>query len=321
MTTHPSLLRRSLLLLGLGALACGPALAQSQAIKIVVPFPPGGVTDVAARALAERMSRLLGETLIVENRPGAGSRIGIDAVARATPDGRTLLFTNTSYSILPIVDPTARYDPTRLLAPLAMAGTYGLPVVVSNKLPVTDLQGLIDYARSHPGKLSYGSAGQGSGTHFGGEYFKLLTGTNMVHVPYKSTAAAAADVAAGLLDLTFDAASKAYADAGKVRIIAVTGSRRDPRLPSVPTVAEAGLPRFTLDSWVGLLAPQGLPQPLMEKLQRAAATALADPGLRRTLEDLGLNAASGEPGQLGRAIAEDMTLYRRIVAEANIRIE
>lgn len=320
MQAHPSFVRRCLLL-GLGALACGSALAQPQTIKIVVPFPPGGVTDVAARALAERMSRVLGETLIVENRAGAGSRIGIDAVARSAPDGRTLLFTNTSYSILPIVDPTARYEPTRLLAPVTLAGTYSLPVVVSNKLPVTDLQGLIDYARSQPGKLSYGSAGQGSGTHFAGEYFKLLTGTNMVHVPYKSTAAAAADVAAGLLDLTFDAASKAYADAGKVRILAVTGSRRDPRMPAVPTVAEAGLPAFTLDSWLGLLAPQGLPKPMMERLEHAATTALADPGLRRTLEDLGVSAASGEPGQLGRAIGEDVTLYRRIVAQAKIRIE
>lgn len=297
------------------------AHAQTGVTKVIVPFTPGGISDVIARTLLERMSRELGQTMIVENRPGGGGRIGSEVVMRAPADGNTLLFTNSSYSILPIVDSTARYEPSSALAPVVLAGTYGLPIVVSNKLPVNSLQSLIDYARKNPGKLSYGSAGQGSGTHFAGEYFKVLTQTQMVHVPYKSTAAAAADVASGLLDLTFDAASKPYADAGKVKIIAVTGRLRDPRLRDVPTAAEAGLKPFVLDSWVGLLAPAATPPAVIERLNHAAATALADPGLRKALNDLGVNPAGGPPARLAQMIADDNVLYRKIVKDAQLKVE
>lgn len=320
MTAASHLPRRALLGLALAAAALG-AQAQPTVTRIVVPFTPGGVSDVIARALAERMGRSLGQTFIVENRPGAGSRIGIESVARAPADGATLLFTNSSYSILPIVDPTAGYDPAKVLAPVALAGTYGLPIVISTKLPVNTLAEFIAYAQKNPGKLSYGSSGQGSGTHFAGEYFKLLTRTHMVHIPYKSTSAAAADVAAGLLDITFDAAAKPYADAGKVKIIAVTGAQRDPRLPGVPTAAEAGLKPFALDAWVGLLAPAATPPATLERLNRAAAEALADPALRKVLADMGVNAAGGPLERLGKAIAEDLVLYRRIVKEANLKLE
>jgi len=303
------------------AVMAGSVQAQSNVIKVVVPFTAGGVSDAAARALVERMSRAMGQTMIIENRPGAGSRIGTEAVIHAPPDGTTLLFTNTTYSILPIVDQTVKYDPAKALAPVVLAATYGLPVVVSTKLRVNSLQEFIAYAKQNPGKLSYGSSGPGSGTNFAGEYFKLLTGTDMVHVPYKSTSAAAMDVAAGLLDLAFDAAAKPYADAGKVKIVAVTGDRRDPRMPDVPTVAEAGLKAFTFSSWVGLLAPAGTPSSVVQKLNQAAAAALADPALRKTMNDLGLNPAGGPPEAMATAIGDDLNLYRKIVKEANLKLQ
>ena len=308
--------------LGLLALASGVFAQGSQSvIKVVVPFPAGGITDAIARALVERMSRTLGQTMIIENRPGAGSRIGTESVVRAVGDGTTLLFTNTTYSILPVVDKGAKYDPAKSLAPVAIAGTYGLQVVVSTKLPVHTLQDFIAYARKNPGRLSYGSSGQGSGSHFAGEYFKALTGTHMVHIPYKSTSGAAADVVAGLIDLTFDAASKPYADAGKVKIVAVTGDQRDPRMPSVPSASEAGLKNFVLNSWVGLLAPADTPDTTVSRLNQAANTALADPNLRKLMNDMGVIPQSSTASSMKAVIEKDITLYRKIVADTNLKVE
>lgn len=314
--------RRIFLSAGLLALA-GVASAQSSqaVVKVVVPYPAGGISDSIARAVVERMSRVLGQTMIIENRPGAGSRIGTESVVRAPADGTTLLFTNPSYSILPVIDPGAKYDPTKSLAPVVIAGTYGLPIVISTKLPVNTLQEFIAYARKNPGKLSYGSSGQGSGSHFAGEYFKALTRTHMVHIPYKSTSGAAADVAAGLVDLTFDATAKPYADAGKVKIIAVTGDQRDPRMPNVPTTTEAGLKDFVLNSWVGLLAPADTPAAVVERFNQAANTALADPVLRKLMNDLGVNPTGGAPAAMGRVIQKEVELYRKIATESNLKIE
>ena len=315
--------RRSLLntLAGAAVLGAAPAaLAQSNAnvVKVIVPFVAGGITDQVARAVLDRVSKSLAQTVVIENRPGAGSRIGSEAVMRADPDGTTLLFTNPSYTILPITDVAVKYDPVKALAPVALVGTYGLPVVVSARLPVNTLGEFIAHARSNPGKLSYGSAGMGSGAHFAGEFFQRLTGTEMVHVPYKSTSAAVIDVAGGVLDLTFDATAKSYADAGKVKIIAVTGKHRDPRLPNVPTAAEGGLKDFVLGSWLGLFAPVGTPAPVVERLAKAVHAALADPALVRQMADLGITPASGAPSALASAVDQDLVLYRRIATEARL---
>ncbi|MFC3682550.1 Bug family tripartite tricarboxylate transporter substrate binding protein [Hydrogenophaga luteola] len=302
----------------LGATAAASAQSGANVIKVIVPFVAGGITDQVARGVLDRVSKSLAQTLVIENRPGAGSRIGSETVMRADPDGTTLLFTNPSYSILPITDTAVKYDPVKALAPVALVGTYGLPVVVSNRLPVNTLGEFIAHARKHPGQLSYGSAGMGSGAHFAGEFFQSLTGTEMVHVPYKSTAAAIIDVAGGVLDLTFDATAKSYADAGKVKIVAVTGKHRDPRLPLVPTAAESGLKDFVLGSWLGLFAPVGTPAAVVERLNKAVNAALADPGLVKQMEDLGITASSGSPLALGSAVQQDMVLYRRIANDAKL---
>lgn len=302
----------------LGAAAAASAQSSANVIKVVVPFAAGGISDQVARGVLERMSKSLAQTMIIENRPGAGSRIGSEAVMRADPDGLTLLFTNPSYTILPITDSTVKYDPVKALMPVARVGTYGLPIVVSTRLPANNLNEFIAYARKNPGKLSYGSAGMGSGAHLAGAYFQSLTGTAMVHVPYKSTSAAIIDVAGGVLDLTFDATAKPYADAGKVKIIAVTGDHRDPRLPNVPTAAQSGLKDFLLSSWLGLFAPVGTPAPVVERLNKAVNAALADPSLVKQMEDMGITPASGPAAALANAVQQDMAIYRRIVTDAKL---
>lgn len=317
--------RRGLLLAAMGAAlgaAAGSAHAQQNLIKMVVPFPAGGITDQAARVVAEQMSQRLGQQIIVENRPGAGSRLGIDAVAAAPADGNTLLFTNTSYSILPVVNPKATFDPTKALAPVSLSATYSLQIVTGISVPAATLPEFIAYARKNPGKLSYGSAGMGSGAHFAGEYFKSLTGTYLVHIPYKSTSSALNDVAGGQLDLAFDASAKPLVDGGKVKLLAVTGDKRDPRFPNTPTAAEVGLKPFSkMQSWVGILAPAATPQPVLQKLNKAAAAAIAEPVVQKRLAELGLEPQGGSASRLATAITEEMALYRRIAADSKLRFE
>lgn len=317
-------MRRHRFLIGLAAAAVSLSCAAQSAapvLRLVVPFPAGGVTDLAARSLAERLGPALGQTVIVENRPGGGSRIGTDAVMKAAPDGQTLLFTNPSYAILPIVDPAVKYEADKSLLPVGMLASYGLSLVVSNALPAKTLPELVAYARSHPGKLSYGSSGPGSGTHFLGEYFKSLTGTFIVHVPYRSSSGALNDVAGGILDMTFDATAKAYADAGKVRVLAVTGAHRDPRMPGVPTAVEAGLKDFVIVSWVGLLAPVGTPPATLKRLNVALNEALAAPTLRQRLQEMGLTPEGGDAQRMLRQIRDDVQLHRQIAKQAGLRFE
>jgi tripartite-type tricarboxylate transporter receptor subunit TctC len=320
MEMNMQIARRSLLAVALAA-AAGLAQAQVNVTKIVVPFPAGGITDQVARIVSEHMARQLGETFVIENRPGAGSRIGVDAVIKAPPDGRTLLFTNPSYSILPVVDPKAGFDPEKALAPVSLSAVYGLQIVTRKDIPAATLQEFIAYAKKNPGKLSYGSAGMGSGSHFAGEYFKSLTGTFLVHIPYKSTTGALNDVAGGLVDLAFDASSKPLVDAGKVKLLAVTSEKRDPRFPGTPTAAQAGLKPFTLQSWVGLLAPAGTPQSIVDRLSTAAAAAVADPSVQKRLAELGMEAEGGPAARLGAMIHEDAVLYRGIAKQSRLTFD
>lgn len=317
---HPLQQARTALIVLCAALAA-LAHAQPAATKVVVPFPAGGVTDQAARILVDGLSRQLGETFIIENRPGAGSRLGVEAVLRAPADGKTLLFTNSSYSILAVIDPKLSFDPAKALLPVNMTATYSLQILTRKDSPAVSLTDFIAHAKKHPDKLSYGSAGVGSGAHFAGEYFKSLTGTSLVHVPYKSTNGALNDVAGGMLDLAFDAAAKPLVDGGRVKLLAVTGSRRDLRFPNTPTAVESGLPGFALDSWVGLLAPTGTPEKVRERLAKAAATAAAEPSTRSRLAEMGLEATGGEPERLGRAIRDDLALYRKIAATARLSFD
>lgn len=325
---RPRPLHRRLLLQALATIAAAGSGAWAQAqgtsntpMKIVVPYSAGGVTDQLARLVAERMALLLKQTVIVENRPGGGGRIGVDAVMKAAPDGTTLLMANTSYSVQPVVDPSARYDPATSLSPVGIVGTYGLAVVTGRHVPVNTLAEFIAYAKRNPGKLSYGSSGMGSGSHFAGEYLKWLTGISMTHVPYRSTSAALNDVVGGVVDLAFDATAKPYADAGKVKVLAVTGRQRDPRMPDVPTVAEAGTKELTIVSWSGLLAPAGTPPAVVERLNHALNAALGDESLRKSLKDLGLVPQGVTPAEMREQIRQEYLFHRKVAADAKLKFE
>lgn len=312
----------------LAALSVAVALgAQAQGgfptkpMKVIVPFPAGGVTDIGARIVTERMGQILGQPLVIENRPGAGTKLGTDAAIKSTPDGYTLYVSNSSYAILPVVDAQAGYEPTKALAPVGTMATYGLAIVVNPALPVKTLGEFIDYARRHPGKLNYGSSGPGSGVHFAGEQFKQLTGTFMVHIPYRSTSLAVQDVAGGRLDMTMDGAVKPYVDAGKVRLLAVTDVRRDPRFPDTPTVGEAGLPDFKQVSWLGMFAPVGTPTEVIARLNQAMNEALKEAGMKQRLAELGLQPVGGAPSDLLQRAGDDLQLFRKIARDTRLKFD
>jgi tripartite-type tricarboxylate transporter receptor subunit TctC len=240
---------------------------------------------------------------------------------KSAKDGYTLYMSNSSYAILPVIDPDAGYDAERDLAPVGLGATYGMAVVVNPALSAKTLGELLALAKQAPGKLTYGSAGMGSGSHFMGEHLKQLTGTNILHVPYKSTSLAVQDVAGGRVDLAFDGAVKPLADAGKVRIIAVTGAVRDPRFPQVPTVAEAGLGEFTFESWLGLFAPTDTPERIITRLNQAMNEALTDAGVKQRLADLGLTPGGGNTAFLKKQVSADLVNYRKIAADTRIKLQ
>lgn len=306
----------------LAVLATAPVHATGgQPVKLIVPYGAGGVTDQAARVLAERMSSLLGQPVIVDNRPGAGTRLGTAAVKQGPADGSVLLFTNISFSTAPLVDATVPYDPVKTFAPVGLAAVYGAALVVRSSLPARTLPELIAYARQNPGQLAYGSAGAGSGAHFVGEYLKSLTGTFIVHIPYRSTSAALNDVAAGLVDVAFDATAKPLVDAGKVRALAIVGSQRDPRMPDVPTAAEAGVKGLDFNAWLGLLAPAATPPATVDRLNKAMAAALQDPGVQRRYREMGLLPQGGDSGHLLQQLHDDAVLYRKVIEQSGLRFD
>ena len=313
-------LARRAFLGGVGCFLLSSAGA-AEVVRVIVPYGAGGITDIGARVICEQLGQALGQPVIVENRPGGGTRIGTSALFVAKPDGNTLLLTNIAYSILPLVDPSVKYDAATAAAPVGVASVYPIAMVVNAALPVKTLQEFIGYARKNPGRLSYGSAGPGSGAHLGGELFKALTGTYLVHIPYRSTASALTEVAAGRIDLTFDATAIELAKTGRVRILAVSGTERDPRMPDVPTVAEAGLKGMETASWLGLFAPLGTPAPVIERLNQALNVAVQNEGLKARFRELGMLPRSGPPSLLIDQVRHDTQLYRRVIHEAKLKFE
>jgi tripartite-type tricarboxylate transporter receptor subunit TctC len=313
-------LARRAFLSGIGCFLLSSAGA-AEVLRVIVPYGAGGITDIGARVICEQLGQALGRPVIVENRPGGGTRIGTSAVFAAKPDGNTLLLTNIAYGILPLVDPSVKYDAVMAAVPVGIASVYPIALVANAALPVKNLQEFIEYARENPGKLSYGSAGPGSGAHLGGELFQSLTGTRLVHVPYRSTASALTEVAAGRVDLTFDATAIELAKTGKVRILAVSGTERDPRMPDVPTVAEAGLKGMETASWLGIFAPLGTPMPVIERLNRALNAAVQNDGLKARFRELGMVPRSGPPSLLTDQVRHDTHLYQRVIRDAKLKFE
>ncbi|QEZ42805.1 Bug family tripartite tricarboxylate transporter substrate binding protein [Cupriavidus oxalaticus] len=294
----------------------------SHPIRLVVPFTPGGTTDILARVVGQRLGQVLGQTVVIDNRPGAGGNIGAEAVARASPDGYTLLMgtlgtqvTNASlYARMP-------YDAARDFAPVTLVANSPNVLLTNATLPVRSVGELIALARQQPGKLNYASTSTGGSPHLSGELLDSMAGVKMQHVPYKGAAPAMTDLLAGQVNLMYDNLPSALAQiqAGKVRALAVTGPQRSPLLPDVPTVQESGLPGYVVNSWFGLLAPAGTPAAVVGKLQQAVAGVLAEPAVRQRIEQLGAVPGGDSPAAFAAVIREDTAKWSRVIREAGIK--
>ena len=293
-------------------------------IRIVVPFPAGGTTDVLARAAAQKLSESLGQPAVVDNRPGAGGNIGAELVAKAPPDGYTLLMgTVGTHAINPSLYPRMPYDHVRDFAPVILVAGVPNVLVINPALPVNSVAELLAYAKANPGKLNFASSGNGTSIHLSGELFKTMTGVQMAHVPYKGSAPALQDLMGGSVQLMFDnlPSSLALIKAGKLKALAVTSLARAAALPDVPTLAESGLPGFEASSWFGLLAPAGTPQPVIAKLNSEIAKWLASPEAKEKLLAQGAIAAGGTPEDFARHIAAETAKWQKVVKESGAKID
>ncbi|MFC5506268.1 MULTISPECIES: tripartite tricarboxylate transporter substrate binding protein [Hyphomicrobiales] len=321
--------RRSLLAaLGAGAIAApGSAFAQAawpqgRTIKLVVPFPPAGATDVLGRLVADKLGQSWGINFVVENRAGAGGNIGTDAVAKAEPNGDTLLIVSVGMATNQYLYPKLNYDPVKDLAPITMVALVPNLLVVNKDLPVKSVADLIAYAKANPGKLSYGSSGIGTSVHLSGEYFQKLTGTKMVHVPYRGTAQATQDLIGGRIDLIFDNITQAlpHVRAGSIRGLGITTAKRSAAAPEFAPIAET-VPGFDVSSWFALFAPAKTPQAIIDKIQADTKAGLADPALRAKMDQLAAEPVGGTPAELAAFLQGEMTKWGGLIKEIGIKVE
>lgn len=324
---------RRFALCALAALACtGSVLAGAGAnaqsypdkpIRLIVPFTPGGVTDNIGRVLAERMGRELGQSIIIDNRAGANGRIGTDAVAKAAPDGYTLLLGGIGALTIHPHMLKVPYDPVNDFVPISLVATNDVVIVVNPKLPVKTPAELVAYAKANGAKMQYGSSGIGAPTHLAAELFKTRVGSTMVHVPYKGDSAAVMDVVAGNVDLSFSTVSATLSliQAGKLRAIAMTGLQRSQSLPDVPTLDETVLKGFNADTWVGLFAPAHTPEPIITRLYQATKQALADPEVRRKLIAGGNNIVGNDTAQFRAFLDAESKKWGDVIRTGNIKLD
>ncbi|HET8586015.1 MAG TPA: tripartite tricarboxylate transporter substrate binding protein [Casimicrobiaceae bacterium] len=307
--------------------ATGPVLAAdypTKPIRIVVPFPPGGTTDILARAVAQKLSETWNQQVIVDNRPGAGGNIGADLVAKAAPDGYTLVMgTVGTHAINPNLYRKMPYDHVKDFAPVILVAGVPNVLVVNPSLPVHTVHELIDYAKANPGKLNFASSGNGTSIHLSGELFKTMAGVQMTHVPYKGSAPALADLMGGQVQLMFDnlPSSLGLIKGGKLRAVAVTSTTRAAALPDVPTIAESGLPGFEASSWFGLLAPAGTPHDVVAKINGVVAAWLATPEAKDKLLAQGAIAAGGSPEAFAKHIDNETSKWAKVVKASGAHID
>ncbi|MFM9973966.1 MAG: Bug family tripartite tricarboxylate transporter substrate binding protein [Beijerinckiaceae bacterium] len=318
---------RRVLLAGSAALLAAPALAQSfpaRTITIVVPFAAGGSTDVVARIIAAKMSENMGQQLIIENRAGAGGGVGAAAVAKAAPDGYTILMgTISTHTLNPIMAKTKLFDPVKDFAPISLLATIPSVVVVHPSLGVNTIQELIALLKREPGKHSYGSSGNGTPLHVAGELFKRMTGTDIQHIPYRGGGPAMNDLLGGQFKIMFDnlPPSVPHIRAGTLKALAVTVKERVPGFENVPTMIESGLKDFDVYSWNGLLAPAGTPAAVIAKLNEEANKAIKDPSVKAKLLDISAQTVGTTPQQLADFIAKELTIWEPVIKGANITID
>jgi tripartite-type tricarboxylate transporter receptor subunit TctC len=319
--------RRALLrALPLGLLAAAaPLRAQGfpdRFIKLIVPFAPGGATDVLGRILAKRMGELLGQPMVVENHAGAAGTIGTEFVARQPADGYTVLLVNAiPHTSSRKLYPGLKYDPVKSFTPIGALGSVRYLLVVNNDVQAKTLTQFIELVRAQPGKLNFGSAGMGSAPHLAMELFMRAAGIDMVHVPYQGSGPAMTDLMGGRIQAAMDnVAAVPLVKAGKLRALAITGRTRSAALPDVPTFAEAGLPSYDVTGAWGLIAPAGVPAPIVDKLSNALAEAVKDATVRETLITQGIDPEPGSAQQYGAVLARESEKWSRLIDEAKIKL-
>jgi len=311
----------------LGLLWLPAAQAQTypaKSIRLVIPFPPAGTTDITGRMLAQKLGDALGQSVVVDNKPGAGGAIGAEIVAKAPPDGYTILIaTSSTHSVGPALNPKLPYDTVKDFAPIIQLTDAPNVLVVSSALPFKSVQELIAAAKAKPGSLNYGSSGVGTVIHLASEEFKLATKTDIVHVPYKGTALVFADLATGQVSMMFDniVSARPSLQSGKVRALAVTSAKRSPLMPDVPTMIEAGVPGYVTEVYFGLWAPAGTPPAIISRLNAEANKIVKSQDFRDQLTRMGAVGVGGTPQEFSKRIADEAAKWTRVVKEAGIKPE
>jgi tripartite-type tricarboxylate transporter receptor subunit TctC len=309
--------------------AAGPASAIAQdyptrPIKLIVPQSAGGGADILARTIGEKLGQSLGQAVVVDDRPGAAGIIGTDAVAKAAPDGYTLLMGAIStHAINKSLYPTLSYDPVKDFTPVTLVATAPLVLVVHPSVPVSSTRDLIALAKAKPGQLFFGSAGSGNSTHLAGELFKTMAGVDLVHVPYKGATPAETDLMGGQVQVMFTSilSGLPHIKAGKMKALAVTSARRSSIAPELATVAETGLPGYDVNPWYGLFAPAGTPRAIVDKLNREVVRILQLPDVRQRFATLGAEPVGDTPAQFGAFVESEIAKWSKVVADSGAKAE
>lgn len=294
------------------------------AVKIVVPYTPGGFNDTLGRISSEKLSKLWNQSVVVENKPGGNTTIGNNLVAKSSPDGYTMLVSPLPFSVLPaLYGDKLPYDSVKDFQPLIWAGSAQNVLAVRNNLPIRTVKELIEYARKNPGKLNYGSTGSGSSNHLSMELFMGMTGTKLIHIPYKGSAPAVAALMGGDTDIMFDNIPNIMAQlkAGSVTAIAVTGLKRSPIFPDVPTVAEAGVPGYEVNVWFGLQMPAGTPKAIVDQVNQQLATIYKSEEVTKRFNDQGVEVIASTPEGFSNLIKSEIAKWGKVVKDADIKIE
>ncbi len=320
--------RRHLPFLATGLLAT-PALAQtvawpSRPLRLVVPFPPGGVSDIMARLMAQALQDALGQPVVADNRGGAGGAVGTAWGQSQAPDGYTLVLANpATHATAPLLYPNAGYDGVSDVQPVAGFATIASIAVVHPSVPATSIAELVAHARANPGRLNFGSAGAGGSIHLAGELFRIRTGVEIVHVPYRGGAAMLTELLAGRVQIAFDNFPQIiqHVRRGEVRGLAVTSRERSPFEPALPTMIEAGVPEFDITSWFGLTAPRGTPEPVVARLNAVLRAAVAEPALRERLAGMGALPLSQSPEAFGAFLRAERARYAEIIRVSGARVD
>lgn len=310
------------------AFICCPAAAQtdypSRPIRLIVPYPPGGPTDIIGRLTSEVLTKRLGQTVVVDNRGGAATAIGAEMAARAPADGYTLFVSSeTTFAVTPALKTKLSYHPVRDFAPISMLTTQPYVLAVTSALPASSISQLISHAKANPGKLSYGSAGQGSANHLAGEMFRHAAGIDAVHVPYKGNGPAITDLISGQISYMVGSISSLYphATANKLRLLGIAAAKRSPAAPAVPTFAEGGMPGYQVSGWNGIVAPRGTPAPLVQKLSAEVIAGFNAPDVLDRLRRQSIELAVGPPEQMAEHIRSEFARYSKLIQAIGLKVD